>query len=277
MLLVHDVTSWLPVHHFSFPGFTQSCVGNTLHVYITRHVCYPVSLCFQSTHTPLKKVTLARFCSGSHCTGLCCTVHSLTHSHCVISTGHCPVMVKAFPLIDRVSIAIHHTEYFQQDVGETLRCSQTGRVQWSLCSWMKQAYVMHWSSSQTHTRTENSRFKASTPLKNVGHLNRSEGGNYNTTVFDFFSFSYVLVCNVSGNSMRSISSACPLPVTGLHCVLVPYWSLLKIRQGGSLSLVLSGSEHYASPIPITGGLNKLSPSPSPYNPMPWLVAHVPTV
>lgn len=43
------------------------------------------------------------------------------------------------------------------------------------------------------------------------------------------------------------------PMFGLHCVLVPYLSLpceqLKIGLGGSLSLFLYGSQHYASLIP----------------------------
>lgn len=57
-------------------------------------------------------------------------------------------------------------------------------------------------------------------------------------------------------------------VSGLHCVLVPYLSLpceqLKIRLGGSLSLVLSGSEYYASPIPYWG-LNKKKSFAIQYN------------
>lgn len=57
-----------------------------------------------------------------------------------------------------------------------------------------------------------------------------------------------------------ISSVLPMPESGLHWILVPYLSLpceqLKIRLGESLSLVLSGSEHYASLIPFGVLINK---------------------
>lgn len=92
----------------------------------------------------------------------------------------------------------------------------------------------------------------------------------------FFLIFFSSLCNILEN-MKQFHL---LSLSQLHCVLVPYLSLpreqLKIRlSGGSLSLVLSGSEHYASLIP-NRGLNKLSPSPLPYYTMPWLVAHLPT-
>lgn len=70
-----------------------------------------------------------------------------------------------------------------------------------------------------------------------------------------------------------------MPVSGLHCVLVPYESALRAAE--------DRAKWEPEPCPLWirtlcqsnphRGLYKLSPSPLPYNTMPWLVAYLPTI
>lgn len=99
-------------------------------------------------------------------------------------------------------------------------------------------------------------FKAPIIL-NGGHLLNKLEGNGITLWENWFSFPLLIynVFQIFSIQLHHLSAS----VSGLHFyflffVLVPYLSLpyeqLKTRLGGSLSLVLSGSKHYASLFPI---------------------------
>lgn len=146
-------------------------------------------------------------------------------------------------------------------------------LEWIICYALKLLISISTEEDNCNTRI----------IWNVGSsLNKLEGNRFKfrvrklINVWSFFNFLFflffcfsILMYTILEVWSRSSPLCVHASVRTALCVLVPYLRSEIRRSGVSLSLVLSGSERYASLIPIRVLIN-LSSTPLPYNTMPWL-------